>query len=132
MNNKNRLIRYHEVSVGSLTASTVHPREVFKAVILAGSAAFICVHNHPSGDPTPSLEDREITLRLKECADFFGLRLLDHVIVGGGNDRYYSFSDRGTPPFPSLEFHAQSAEKNRRPPQTEEVKNHTKIGLDRK
>lgn len=95
LNNKNRLIAYHEVSVGTLTASLVHPREVFKPAILAGSAALVLTHNHPSGDPAPSPEDLEITKRLKECADIFGMRLLDHVIIGHGSGRHYSFSDKG-------------------------------------
>jgi DNA repair protein RadC len=94
LNNKHRLIGYHEVSVGTLTASLVHPREVFKPVILAGSAAFICVHNHPSGDPAPSPEDIDITRRLKEGAGILGLSLLDHVIIGNGTDRRFSFSER--------------------------------------
>jgi DNA repair protein RadC len=95
LNNKNRLIAYHEVSVGSLTASLVHPREVFRPVLLAGAAAMILCHNHPSGDPAPSTEDIDITKRLKECADVFGIRLLDHVIIGNGSDMFFSFNDKG-------------------------------------
>lgn len=96
LNNKNRLIddnAFKVVSTGSLTASLVHPREVFQGVIASGAAAMVCVHNHPSGDPAPSPEDIEITRRLKQCAEVFGVRFLDHVVIGDG--RYYSFSDRG-------------------------------------
>ncbi len=91
LDGKNRALGFHLVSVGTLTASLVHPREVFKAAILANAAAVILVHNHPSGDPTPSAEDRAITQRLKEAGDLLGIRLLDHVVIGDG--RYVSFSD---------------------------------------
>ena len=64
-----------------------------KVLLLANAAAFVLVHNHPSGDPAPSAEDRAITTRLKECADLFGIRLLDHVILGHG--AYYSLADTG-------------------------------------
>lgn len=93
LDGKNRMLGVHTVSVGTLTASLVHPREVMKSLILANAAAFIVVHNHPSGDPTPSAEDLAITTRLKECAELFGMRLLDHVIIGHG--RYCSMCDEG-------------------------------------
>lgn len=93
LDNKHKVIAIDQVSVGSLTASIVHPREVFKAIVLANAAAFICVHNHPSGDPTPSKEDIEITRRLKEGAELLGIRLLDHIIVGRGS--FVSFVDDG-------------------------------------
>ena len=87
-------MRAHKViSSGSLTASLVHPREVFKPVILYGAAAVILCHNHPSGDPEPSSEDVEITRRLVQCGDIFGIRMLDHVILGA--DSIFSFADRG-------------------------------------
>ena len=92
LNQKNRVIGVHTVSVGSLTASIVHPRETFKAAILANAAAIICGHNHPSGDCQPSREDRAITQRLKEGGALLGINLLDHVIVGG-EGRYFSFAD---------------------------------------
>jgi DNA repair protein RadC len=95
LNNKHRLIGYHEVSVGSLSNSIVHPREVFKPLILAGSAAFICVHNHPSGEPAPSPDDADITRKLKAGAELLSVRLLDHVVIGNGTNRYFSFLDRG-------------------------------------
>jgi DNA repair protein RadC len=93
LNNKNRKIREVKISEGSLTASLVHPREVYNPVIRESAAAVIFVHNHPSGDPAPSPEDMEITRRLKEVGEVMGIRVLDHVVVG--HDRYFSFSDRG-------------------------------------
>lgn len=93
LNNKNRKIREVKISEGSLTASLVHPREVYNPVIRESAAAVIFVHNHPSGDPAPSPEDLEITRRLKEVGEVMGIRVLDHVVIG--HDRYYSFSDRG-------------------------------------
>ncbi|HWP56564.1 MAG TPA: DNA repair protein RadC [Candidatus Acidoferrales bacterium] len=93
LNNKNRKIRDVKISEGSLTASLVHPREVYNPVIRESAAAVIFVHNHPSGDPAPSPEDVEITRRLKEVGELMGIRVLDHVVIG--RDRYFSFSDRG-------------------------------------
>jgi DNA repair protein RadC len=93
LNNKNRVRAHKLVSSGSLTASLVHPREVFKSVILYGAAAVILCHNHPSGDPEPSPEDVEITHRLVQCGEIFGIRMLDHVILG--RDSIFSFSDSG-------------------------------------
>ena len=93
LDGKNRLIGFNVVSVGSLTASLVHPREVFKPAILANAAALVVVHNHPSGDPTPSAEDQAITDRLKKAAELLGMSLLDHVVIGDG--RYVSFADTG-------------------------------------
>jgi DNA repair protein RadC len=93
LNNKNKKIRDVKISEGSLTASLVHPREVYNPVIRESAAAVIFVHNHPSGDPAPSPEDIEITRRLKEVGEVMGIRVLDHVVIG--HDRYFSFSDRG-------------------------------------
>ena len=93
LNNKNRKIREVKISEGSLTASLVHPREVYNPVIRESAAAVIFVHNRPSGDPAPSQEDIEITRRLKEVGEVMGIRVLDHVVIG--LERYYSFSDRG-------------------------------------
>ncbi len=95
LNNRNRLIAYHEVSVGSLNSSIVCPREVFKPVILAGAAAFICVHNHPSGSTSPSPEDIAISRKLKQGADIFGIPLLDHVIIDHGTEAFWSMGDHG-------------------------------------
>jgi DNA repair protein RadC len=93
LNNKNRKIREVKISEGSLTASLVHPREVYNPVIRESAAAVIFVHNHPSGDPAPSPEDVDITRRLKEVGEVMGIRVLDHVVIG--QDRYFSFSDKG-------------------------------------
>jgi DNA repair protein RadC len=93
LNNKNKKIRDVKISEGSLTASLVHPREVYNPVIRESAAAVIFVHNHPSGDPAPSPEDIEITRRLKEVGEVMGVRVLDHVVVG--RDRYFSFNDKG-------------------------------------
>ena len=92
---KNASIGVNIVSIGTLTLSLVHPREVFKAAILLNSCAILAVHNHPSGDPTPSPEDRTLTTRLQEAGDLLGIRLLDHLILG--DDRLYSFADQGWP-----------------------------------
>jgi DNA repair protein RadC len=93
MNNKNRVNGFKVISTGSLTASLVHPREVWRAALHLCAAAVVFVHNHPSGDPAPSPEDQELTRRLKETGDVLGIRVLDHVVLGDG--RYFSFSDRG-------------------------------------
>jgi DNA repair protein RadC len=93
MNNKNRVNGFKVVSTGTLTASLVHPREVWRAALHLCAAAVVFVHNHPSGEPAPSQEDQEITRRLKETGDMLGIRVLDHVIVG--SDRFFSFSDSG-------------------------------------
>ena len=93
MNNKNRVNGFKIVSTGSLTASLVHPREVWRSALHLCAAAVVFVHNHPSGDPAPSPEDIEITRRLKETGDLLGIRVLDHVVLGDG--RHFSFSDRG-------------------------------------
>ncbi|RKN83852.1 RadC family protein [Paenibacillus ginsengarvi] len=82
LNTKNHVIGQETLSIGSLNASIVHPREVFLAAIKRSSASIICVHNHPSGDPTPSPEDIEITRRLVEAGQVIGIDVLDHVIVG--------------------------------------------------
>lgn len=93
LDGKNRPIKDVRVSEGTLTASLVHPREVFVPVIEESAAAIILVHNHPSGDPTPSAEDIAITRRLREVGELMGVAVLDHVVIGHG--RYISFSDEG-------------------------------------
>jgi len=92
LDQKNQVIGINTVSIGSLTASVVHPREVYKPLILSNAAAVILGHNHPSGDPQPSKEDRAITTRLKEAGTLLGVNVLDHIIVGG-DGRYFSFAD---------------------------------------
>lgn len=93
LDSKNRLLREVRVSEGSLNASIVHPREVFAPVVRESAAAVLLVHNHPSGDPTPSREDLELTGRLRDAGDLMGVRVLDHVIIGRGC--YVSLADRG-------------------------------------
>lgn len=93
LDTKNCLIREIQISEGSLSASIVHPREVFAPVLKESAAAVLFVHNHPSGDPTPSREDIEITKRLKQIGDLMGVRVLDHIIIGNG--KYVSLADRG-------------------------------------
>lgn len=92
---KNRISGLHVVSEGTLNQSLVHPREVYKAAILANSAAIILAHNHPTGDVTPSKEDREITRRLKEAGDLLGIRVLDHIIVDTDSGISSSFVEMG-------------------------------------
>jgi len=90
---RHRLIRDHCVSVGTIDSALVHPREVFRPAVAESAAAVILLHNHPSGDPTPSPEDRAITRRLAATAELVGIELLDHVIVAGGGA--VSLRDRG-------------------------------------
>lgn len=90
---KHAPVGYQVVSVGSLTLSIVHPREAFKTAVCMNAAAVIFAHNHPSGDPTPSQEDRALTQRLVSAGELLGIRVLDHVVVGEG--RHVSFADEG-------------------------------------
>jgi DNA repair protein RadC len=92
LNTKNEVIETPTVSVGTLSASLVHPREVFKPAIRASAASVILAHNHPSGKVEPSREDREVTKRLGEAADVLGIEVLDHIIVGDG---YFSMKEHG-------------------------------------
>ena len=92
---KHAIIGINVVSIGSLTLSIVHPREVFKPAILLNACGIIAAHNHPSGDPSPSPEDRTLTARLREAGELLGITLLDHLILG--DDRIHSFADHGWP-----------------------------------
>ena len=92
LDGKNRIVCIDQVSTGSLNQSIVHNRELFKTALLSSAAAIVCIHNHPSGDPTPSREDMEITRRIKEAGDLLGIRVLDHMIVG---ETYMSFVEMG-------------------------------------
>ncbi len=94
LNTKNQLIRMAEVSVGSLNASIVHPRELYKDAVRVSAAALVVVHNHPSGDPTPSGADIQLTRRLVKAGDVLGIELLDHVIIGDGGE-HSSLRDMG-------------------------------------
>lgn len=89
---KNKVIGVDMVSQGTLGSSPVHPREVYKSALLASAASVIFVHSHPSGDPEPSVGDREITKQLYQAGELLGIEVLDHVIIG--SDGYYSFADK--------------------------------------
>ena len=93
LDTKHCIIRDSTVSKGSLTVSIVHPREVFSLAVRASAAAVIFLHNHPSGDPHPSDEDRTLTKRLVEAGNLLGIQVLDHLIIGEG--KYVSFADQG-------------------------------------
>lgn len=94
LNTKNQLLRMVEVSVGSLNASIVHPRELFKDAVKVSAASLVVVHNHPSGDPTPSGADIQLTRRLVKAGDVLGIEVLDHVIIGDGGE-HASLRDLG-------------------------------------
>jgi RadC-like JAB domain len=88
------MLCYHEVSRGVLDASLVHPREIFKPAVLSNAAAIVIGHNHPSGDPTPSHDDLELTARLVKAGQLLGIEVLDHIIIGH-DGRYCSLRELG-------------------------------------
>ena len=96
LDGRHRVLGEELVSRGTLTASLVHPREVFRPALRASAAALILVHNHPSGDPTPSAEDRRVTARLAEAGELLGIRVLDHVVVAERG--FASLRDEGVLP----------------------------------
>jgi DNA repair protein RadC len=91
---KNKIAGIHIISIGNLNTSIVHPREVFQQAILNNANAVVLFHNHPSGDPTESIEDVEATKRLIEAGDILGIKVIDHIIVGEDN-KYVSFKAKG-------------------------------------
>ena len=93
LNTKNQVLQKTTVFIGSLNASIVHPREVFKEAFRRSAASIICLHNHPSGDPSPSREDIEVTKRLVECGKIIGIEVLDHIIIG--EHKYVSLKEKG-------------------------------------
>jgi DNA repair protein RadC len=93
LNTKHRVIGVHELGRGTLDSCTVHPRDVFKAALLANAAAVIVAHNHPSGDPTPSPDDIALCSRLRTAGAVIGVDLIDFVILGDG--QCYSFNEAG-------------------------------------
>ncbi|KKB35096.1 RadC family protein [Bacillus thermotolerans] len=93
LNTKNQVLHKQTIFIGSLNASIVHPREVFKEALRRSAASLICIHNHPSGDPRPSQEDIEVTKRLAECGKILGIELLDHLIIG--EKKYVSLKEKG-------------------------------------
>jgi len=92
LDTKNYVIGVDLVSQGSLESASVHPREVYKSALLASASSVLFVHNHPSGDPEPSIADRLLTKTLEEAGKLLNINVLDHVIIGRG--RYYSFADK--------------------------------------
>lgn len=93
LNTKNQIIHKQTIFIGSLNASIVHPREVFKEAVKRSAASLICAHNHPSGDPSPSREDIEVTKRLCDCGKMIGIEVLDHLIIG--DQKYVSLKEKG-------------------------------------
>lgn len=93
LNTKNEIIHKSTVFIGSLNASIVHPREIFREAVKRSSASIIVGHNHPSGDPTPSQEDIHVTRRLAEAGKIMGIDMLDHLIIG--NNRFISLKEKG-------------------------------------
>ena len=83
------------ITRGILNSSLVHPREVFRAAIAEAAAGIIVVHNHPSGDPTPSADDRAVTRQLVDAGRLLDVPVYDHVVIGGGGERYVSFAEAG-------------------------------------
>jgi DNA repair protein RadC len=96
LDSQNGFVAAHEVSTGTLSASLVHPREVFgPALRVLGVASVVLIHNHPSGDPTPSREDLRLTRQLVDAGRLLDIRVHDHVIIGNGTDAYVSLAQRG-------------------------------------
>lgn len=94
LDTKNQPLSISIASIGSLSSSIVHPREVFKVAVLSNAASIIVFHNHPSGDTSPSTEDISVTNRLKEAGDIIGIKLIDHIIIGP-DGRYTSLKEEG-------------------------------------
>lgn len=93
LDTKNKIIGAFDISTGSINSSIVHPREVYKRAMLCNACSIIVAHNHPSGDPSPSREDINITTRLKEAGNILGINLIDHIIIGDGS--YISLKEKG-------------------------------------
>lgn len=93
LNTKNQIIHQQTIFIGSLNASIVHPREIFREAVKRSAASIICAHNHPSGDPTPSQEDIHVTRRLVEAGNIMGIHLVDHLIIG--DNTFISLKEKG-------------------------------------
>lgn len=93
MDTRNNPIAVHDAHVGTCDSSPVHPREIFGPAVALAATAVVVAHNHPSGDPTPSAQDRAVTERLRSAGELLGVPVLDHVVIG--SDRFYSFADEG-------------------------------------
>ena len=101
LDSRHRPIAVHDAHVGTCDSSPVHPREVFGPAVALAATALVVAHNHPSGDPTPSEQDRAVTERLRQAGELLGIGLLDHVVVGDG--RYYSFADEAIHALPEVQ-----------------------------
>ncbi len=93
LNARNQLLGFEFISIGTVTESMISPREVFKAAVLRNTVSLILVHNHPSGHPEPSKEDKTATSKIKQVGELFQITLIDHIIIG--HDRYFSFKESG-------------------------------------
>lgn len=93
LNAKNKMLGYEDFSHGNLSSALVHARNTFRAAIMKNAAAIIFIHNHPSGDPTPSPDDEALSMRLVQAGDILGIRMLDSIVIGQG--RYVSLKERG-------------------------------------
>lgn len=100
LDTRHRPIAVHDAHVGTCESSPVHPREVFGPGVALSATSVIVAHNHPSGDPTPSQQDRNVTERLRQAGELLGIPLLDHVVIGDG--RYYSFADEAIRSIPEV------------------------------
>lgn len=97
LDNRHRVLAVHRVSIGTCESAQVHPREVFGPSLQLAAQSVVVVHNHPSGDPTPSGEDRTVTERLRQAGQLLGVELLDHVVLG--SERYYTFAEESFRPY---------------------------------
>ena len=94
LNSKNVVTNIETHTIGSFDSTAVYPHQIFRSALINNASSIICVHNHPSGDPDPSLSDREITKQISIGSHVIGIRLLDHIVLGDGG-RYFSFADDG-------------------------------------
>ena len=112
INAKGQALNMHIVSIGDLCSSVTHPREVFKSSVLSNAGSVIAIHNHPSGDPTPSDVDIETTRRLSEAGNILGIPLLDHIIIGSATKMRYSMRANGDMDYlDSPRFHERDDER---------------------
>ena len=100
LDTRHRPIAVHDASTGTADGCTVHPREVFGPAVALAATAIVVAHNHPSGDPTPSREDRAVTQRLRQAGELLGIELLDHLVIG--DERVYSFASETTAALPEV------------------------------
>lgn len=116
LDSKHRVINVNIASIGSINAALIEPREIFKASILSNADSLFLMHNHPSGDVSPSHADLQVTKRLVQCGELLGIKVLDHVIIGGGNNEYYSFVREGKFPVAKSDFLDETISQNSRKP----------------